>query len=264
MNDIKLDLLEDKGIAILTINRPDKRNAFRMKTIEEMDQTIQELEELNSIRCVIIIGAGSKAFSSGGDMKAELKYSKEEPWNLKRFNDLGSKMILRIINSKKPYLAAVNGFAFGAAISLILACDFSIAAEKAIFAIPTSGMGGVPGWGCTQLLPRSIGKQLAQRILLGNEKVEANEAFSMGLIGEVVTDQDLMHKTMMLAERIATYCPDAMTAIKTAVNRGAERTLVQGIAIEAGVLMRVNHESNFQEGLTAFFEKRDPIFHYDK
>ncbi|TWH45511.1 enoyl-CoA hydratase/isomerase family protein [Sporomusa sp. KB1] len=264
MNDIKVALLADKSIAILSINRPEKRNAFRMETIEEMAGVIQRLEDMPQIRCTIITGESDNAFSSGGDMRAELQYSKEEPWNLKKFNDLGGKMVLSIINSRMPYIAAVNGFAFGAALSVITACDFSLASENAVFAIPTSSMGGVPGWGCTQLLPRAIGKQRAQRILLGNERIGAVEAYSMGLIGEVVKSSALMPKVMEQAERIAFYPPQAITAIKIAVNHGLEDTLEKGIALEGDMLMQVNPDSNFQEGLEAFFEKRTPIVNYDQ
>lgn len=248
---------EKSNVAIITINKPDTMNSMDMAFLYDMQEVLDTCENNKEIRCAILTGAGSKAFTAGGDVKAERNFTAEE---VKEYNAQGGVIVRKIMNSRMPYIAAVNGYALGAAIGLITACDISISADNAVYGIPTPSLGGIPGWGCTQVIARVVGAQNAKMFLLANEKYSAEEAFRMGLVNKVVKQEELMDEAMKYAERMAAFAPNAMQATKYAVNTGLESSLVEGFQIEAAMLDRCNTDYNFKEGITAFLEKRPANF----
>jgi enoyl-CoA hydratase len=250
--------LEEKGnIAVITINKPETMNSMNLAFLYDMQEAIDLCEKNMDMRCAILTGAGEKAFSAGGDVVEEKNFTSDM---VKEYNAQGGVIIRMIMNSRMPYIAAVNGYALGAAVGLITACDISIAADHAIFGIPTPSLGGIPGWGCTQVTARVIGAQHAKMLLLANEKYNAEEALRVGLINKIVRRDALLTEAMKYAERIAAFAPNAMQSTKYAVNRGLESSLEEGFEIEAGMLDRCNTDVNFKEGITAFLEKRPAKF----
>lgn len=248
---------EQNNIAIIVINNPEAMNSMDMTFLYDMEEALDKCEKNKEIRCAILTGAGNKAFTAGGNVKVESAFNADE---INEYNLQGGVIVRKIMNSRIPYIAAVNGYALGAAIALITACDISIAVENSVFGIPTASLGGIPGWGCTQVMARIIGHQNAKMILLANEKYNAEEACKLGLINKVVKQEELMEEAMKYADRIAGFAPNSMEAIKHAVNRGLETSLEEGFQIEAKALNRCNPDYNFKEGITAFLEKRPPNF----
>jgi enoyl-CoA hydratase len=244
------------NVAILTINNPNKMNNMNTNFTCEIQTAIDYCEKNREIRCVIITGAGNKAFSAGGDLKEEKSFNAKE---VKEYNAQGRNIIMKILNSRIPYIASVNGYALGAAISLILACDLAISSDNAIYGIPTPSLGGIPGWGCTQVA-RAIGMKNAKFLLLANEKLNAEEAKNIGMVNKIVKQKDLDDVTMQYAERIASYAPNVMESIKFAINKGMDCSFDESLAMEANMLDNCNSEYNFKEGITAFLEKRKAKF----
>lgn len=240
-------------VAIITINNPDKMNSMDMQFVYDIQGLLDICERDTEIRCAVLTGAGDKAFTAGGDIKMERNLLAEE---LRELNDQGNAIIKMIMGSRMPYIAAVNGYALGAAIGLIAACDIVIAAEHAVFGNPTPSLGGVPGWGSIQLAARIIGPQNIKMFLLANEKCSAAEAHRMGLVNKVVKRGELMEMVMNYANTMASFAPNAIRAAKYAVNKGLEVTLEEGLRIEAEMIDCCNSEYNFKEGITAFLEKR--------
>src|SRR5665648_777298 len=248
---------EKDNVAIITINNSDTMNSMNMSFLYDMQEVIDICENNKEIRCSILTGVGNKAFTAGGDVKAERDFTADE---VKEYNCQGGIIVRKIMNSRMPYIVAVNGYALGAAIGLITACDISIAADTALFGIPTPSLGGVPGWGCTQIVARMIGAQNAKMLLLANEKYSAEEAFRVGLINKIVMQEELMEEAMKYAQRIANFAPNAMQSTKYAVNVGLECSLEEGCVIEATMLDNCNTDYNFKEGISAFLEKRSANF----
>jgi len=261
MSDVRLELCKERGYGIITLDIGATRNAMGAGTVPELIEALTVCNANQDIRCVIITGASDKAFSSGGDLNTELKYS-NEPQNLESFTKTGGDFLKLIMSCRIPVITAVNGVAFGAAIGIIVVSDFAIAVEKAVFGFPTTSLGGIPGWGCTQLLPRAIGLRNAKRLMIANERFDAQEALRLGLIDSVVKQEELMPKAIELAERLAFYAPEAVSTMKKIMNSGIDGSLNESFALEELAFCHVNQQPNFQEGICAFLEKRRPVFRY--
>ena len=262
MVDVLLDLKKEDGYAILTINKPDTRNAMRMTTLEEFHSAMDICEKSDEVRCLIITASGEKAFSSGGDLNEELRYSASEPHNMDKYNRLGCDFVNRIMKAKFPVLAAINGAAVGAAVCVIIACDMAVSVEHAIFATPTSGLGGMPGWGSQVLMPWALGRHNAAWLLLGNERLNAEDAKRIGLIEKILKPEELMPYIEGVAKKLASLPPQTISAMKKLMVDSASMTLDDGIAAEADVYPKVNSDPNFAEGIKAFLEKRPPKFSF--
>lgn len=246
---------------IITIDNEKKINCITMDMLKIMNEKVEQCNHDPDIYCVIITGAGKQAFSSGGDLKAEKLYAVKEHENIDSYNRLGMKLVRNIMNSPKPYIAAVNGYALGAALAVITACDIAIGSDNSVYGLPTTSLGGIPGWGCTQQVTRVLGRQCVMRMLLLNEKINADEAQKCGMISEIYAVNELMEKACELAEQIIRYPVNAVSAAKRCVNGGLELTLEEGLEFEAKLLYHNNTQYNFGEGISAFLEKREPEFH---
>jgi enoyl-CoA hydratase/carnithine racemase len=248
-------------IAVFTISRPKALNAMRMDFLKEAHELMDSLEVDESVRCVILTGAGEKSFSAGGDLKEEMANAESNHQGIIAYTRLGDELCLKIRRSRLPFIAAVNGYAFGAPLGLIAACDLSIAADNALFGLPTPSLGGIPGWGCTQTVTRCLGAHQVKRMLLANERFDAQEALRSGLVSQVTSQADLMTQALAAARQIAGYAPSVMALVKKTVNDGLEAPTVEAaLALEHASLSRCNLTPIFVEGIAAFLEKREPDF----
>ncbi len=244
-------------IGILTINRPEKMNALSNQLTSELKFVLDEIEQDDILRVLIFTGAGDKAFVAGADIQELLardaktgrKVSKER-------QDLFS----RIENLAVPVIAAVNGYALGGGLELALACSIRICSERAKFGAPEVKLGIIPGDGGTQRLPRLIGLGRAMEMILSGDFIDAQEAYRIGLANKVVPHEELMEKTLELADKIASRPPLAVQFAKEAVNRGVGSGLDSGYALESYLHALSCTTEDKKEGVSAFLEKRKGRF----
>ncbi len=245
------------GLAILTINRPDKLNALNDQVVSELLEAARALKADRSVRGVILTGAGPKAFVAGADIGDLARQGVLD--GRKRSLD-GQQMLLAFERMGKPVLAAVNGFALGGGCELAMACHIRIASENARFGQPEVNLGIVPGYGGTQRLPRIVGKGNALYLLLTGEHVTAAEALRIGLVSKVVPQDQLLAEAEKIMRTILAKGPVAIALTIEAVDRGLETTLEEGLRIEADAFGLVASTQDMKEGLTAFLEKRAAKF----
>ena len=251
-------IYEKKGsIGFLTVNRPDKLNALSNELIQELDNLLDEVEDDESLRVLVVTGAGEKAFVAGADIQ-EL---------VERDASLGRKVsrkrqtvFSRIENLPIPVIAAVNGYALGGGLELALACSIRISSDNAQFGAPEVKLGIIPGDGGTQRLPRLVGLGRAMEMILTGDFIDAREAYRIGLVNQVVSQQELMEKTMELAQKIAKRPPLAIRYAKEAVNRSQEGDTVSGYALESYLHALTCTTKDKAEGVKAFLEKRKGEF----
>jgi len=245
------------GIAFVTINRPDKLNALNDQVVAELGQAADRITSDDSIRGVILTGAGPKAFVAGADI-ADL--AKQGPFDGKARALRGQGVLRRLETCGKPVVAAVNGFALGGGCELALACHIRIASDTAKFGQPEVKLGIAPGYGGTQRLPRLVGKGRALQLILTGEMIDAAEAYRIGLVNKVVPAADLATESEKLVRGILAMGPLAVRLALEAVERGPDMSLDEGLLLEANHFGLLAATADMKEGLTAFLEKRAPKF----
>jgi enoyl-CoA hydratase len=244
-------------LAYITINRPDAMNALSNALVEELDRAFDLVEGDDQIRVLIITGAGDRAFMAGADI-GELK---ERDFILGRQQTRRRQQVLnRIAEMKIPVIAAVNGYALGAGLELAAACTLRVACREARFGSPEVNLGIIPGDGATQRLPRLIGFGRAMEMVLTGDFVDANKAYSIGLVNQVVPREELMEAVKKLASKLASKAPVALQCAKEAVNRSTEVGLYEGLAHESYLHAYTCATADKDEGVAAFLEKRKPDF----
>ncbi len=244
-------------IGILTINRPEKMNALSNQLMSELKMVLENIENEENLRVLLITGAGDKAFVAGADINELLvrdaqigrKVSKER-------QDLFS----RIENLAVPVIAAVNGYALGGGLELALACSIRICSDRAQFGAPEVKLGIIPGDGGTQRLPRLIGLGRAMEMILSGDLIDASEAYRIGLANKVVPHAELMEKTLELANKLASRPPLAVQFAKEAVNRSVGSGADSGYALESYLHALSCTTEDKKEGVSAFLEKRKGQF----
>lgn len=254
-------VVDDGSIRTLTLNRPDSLNAFNSELLSALGKAMREAEKDKSVRCVVITGAG-RAFASGQDL-AEVsdRYKSDKPIELGRhLRDLYNPMISKLRTLEKPVIAAVNGVAAGAGMSLALACDLRIAAESASFIQSFINVGVVPDSGSTFMLPRLVGLSRAMELAMTGRKVKAAEALQLGLINQIAADADLSAETKKLAHRLAELPTRAIGLTKRAMNAAWTNALDAQLDYEAQLQTTAGQTRDHREGVTAFLEKRPPKF----
>jgi enoyl-CoA hydratase len=249
------NLLSDDGAPVrtVTLNRPQVLNALDGRTLEELAEVFAAIEAAPEVRCVILTGAGDKAFAAGADIAAMATMGMEEA---RRFAGLGHRMADRIEGLGAPVIAAVNGFALGGGLELALTCDFIIAARTAKLGQPEAGVGVIPGFGATQRLPRRVGVARARQLLYTGDLLTAEEARAWGLVNEVTEPAELLPRAQALAAKIAGRAPLAVAAAKRAVRRGEDLPLDRGLAYEQELFGALFATADQKEGMAAFLEKR--------
>jgi len=248
----------EEDIAIITFNRPKVLNALNRATMAELSAAADELESDENVRCIILTGAGEKAFVAGADIR-ELQ-AIESAAEGAAFAAQGQSILFKIENLSKPVIAAINGYALGGGCELAMACDIRIAADTAKLGQPEINLGIIPGYGGTQRLPRLVGKGYAKWLILSGDMISAQEALRIGLVEMVVPAEELMTKARELAHRIARKAPLAVACAKTSINVGSETDLGTGCAYEASRFGLVCATEDRVEGTTAFLEKRPAQF----
>ena len=250
--------IEENGpIATVYINRPQSLNALNTAVLIALRDAFVSLATLASVRVIILTGAGERAFAAGADIKAMQSQSPDEARQMTR---LGQEVTLVIEATPQPVIAAVRGFALGGGCELAIACDLRIAATDAVFAQPEVGLGIPPGWGATQRLPRLIGLERAKDLIFTGRRVGAEEAQQIGLVTHVVPSESLIEAAHETATVISRQSPRAVAAAKRAINHALDLSLMAGLAYEAEIFAAAFATDDQREGMTAFIEKRRPVF----
>jgi enoyl-CoA hydratase len=245
-------------VGIITINRPEALNALNSDVLTELDHLL-DLIDLESTRCLIIKGAGGKAFIAGADV-AEMSAMDEDQARV--FGQFGNAIFRRIESLPIPVIAVINGYALGGGNELALSCDIRICSDNAVFGQPEAGLGITPGFGGTQRLARVIGStSKAKEILFTCRNIKAEEAKEIGLVSAVHSSESLMEEALKMATRIANQAPIAIRNIKKAVNEGLEVPIEDAIQLEVDLFSACFASEDQKEGMLAFLEKRkDRVF----
>ena len=257
MANYKTITIEKRGpVAILTINRPDKLNALNKKVHTEGVAALDELRKDDSIRVLVITGAGEKSFIAGADIS---EFEGQTPVTQRDL--FHEKTFFNTIDAfPKPVIAMVNGFCLGGGNELALACDLRIASENARFSQPEINLGIMCGGGGTQRLPRLIGEGRAMEMALTGEMIDAETAHRFGLVNHVYPIDQLEAETLKLAEKIAEKAPIALQLSKEAVKFASRSNLDEGLRREVDLFAICFSTEDKQEGVAAFLEKRKPVF----
>jgi len=245
------------GVAVITINRPDKLNALSSAVILELRDAFQRFAEEPGIRAVIVTGAGQKAFVAGADI-AELE-SLSAP-EAQAFALRGQRVFRLLECAGKPSVAAVNGYALGGGLELAMACTVRFAAENARLGQPEVKLGIVPGYGGTQRLPRLVGRGRALELLLSGEPVAAAEAHRIGLVNAVVPQPELLAFSRAWLAKVLANGPLAVALTMETVDAGLDAGLEAGLRLEAAAFGLTAATEDRREGTRAFLEKRLPVF----
>lgn len=251
-----IDYKKEGRIAIFTVNRPEAMNALNMETMRQFHDALKEFRDDNGLWVGIVTGAGEKAFCGGADIKDTLPFMKEhsrDQWAM-------PASIMRGLELWKPMVAAINGMALGGGLELALACDIRIVAENARLGTPEVTLGLIPGWGGTQRLPRVIPWCKAAELLLMGKLIDAQEAYRIGLVNQVVPQAEVMATAKEWAEALCKAAPLAVRAAKEAMLRGSAMTIEEGLRLENALVASVMATEDFIEGTTAFVEKRKPNY----
>ncbi|HET7274028.1 MAG TPA: enoyl-CoA hydratase-related protein [Longimicrobiaceae bacterium] len=253
--NLQLDV--EDGICTLAVNRPDKLNALNHETILELGRAVEEIAADDAIGGVIVTGTGPKAFVAGADI-AEL--AKMGPIDGVEISRLGQRVFRSIELSRKPVIAAVNGFALGGGCELALACHLRVASDTARFGLPETKLGIIPGYGGTLRLPRIVGKGRALEMILTGEMVGAEEALRIGLVNRVFPAEGLMKGARELMMTILRNGPIALALGIECTTRGMEMAVDDGLALESNLFGLLAATSDMREGMGAFMEKRAAKF----
>ncbi len=250
----------ENSVLTITLNRPDKLNAMTPTLLQELKEAFEEAGKDEQVRVVILTGAG-RGFCAGADLTAASElmmgggFSYEE-----NLNATYNPLILTMQNLQKPIIAAVNGVAAGAGMSLALACDLRIVAESASFLQAFVKIGLVPDSGSTWILPRLIGMTKALELMLTGQKVTSQEALALGMVNQVVADASLGETVQKMAEMFANAPTKTIGLIKQAVNFASTSTLEEAMKNEAALQDIAGKSADHMEGVAAFFEKRPAAF----
>jgi enoyl-CoA hydratase len=260
MHDPVLLAVED-GIALVTLNRPAKLNALNYQTIDRLMDMFDRIEGASGIGAVILTGAGQRAFSAGADIdEFSVSVAAGATIAIRDFVRRGQGLTSRIEAFAKPVIAAVNGLAFGGGCEITEAAHLAVASDTALFAKSEIRLGMPPTFGGTQRLPRLAGRKRALELLLTGEPFPAVRALEIGLVNKVVPAGELLPAARDLAKRILRHSPLATGAIITAVTRGLNMAIAEGLQVESEQFARLVPTSDLREGLAAWRERRTPIF----
>ena len=251
-------LTEKRGrVGIITVNRPEALNAVNGDVREGLAAAAAKFDADPEIGCVVLTGAGDKAFIAGADIKE---------MSDKTFLDMylgdAISVLDRFAAARIPMNAAVNGFALGGGCEIAMMCDIVIASEKAKFGQPEIKLGVIPGWGGTQRLVRAVGKAKAMDLILTGRMMDAAEAERCGLVARVVPHDKLMEEAIAAAETIASYSRPSVMVAKEATNRAFETSLAEGVRFERRIFYSLFATEDQSEGMRAFMEKRPAKFQH--
>ena len=239
-------------VTTITLNRPPT-NSVNLGVREDLDKAVTELEKSKETRVVIITGAGEKGFCAGMDLSDVANISKGPD---------GNKIMNAISRSKKPYIAAINGYALGGGCETALACHFRLMTDnpKAMIGLTEVNLGIIPGWGGVQRLPRVLGKSKALEIIFFSKRLSAPEALAIGLVDKVFPAADLMKEAQAFAVALAKRPPLAVAAVLEGMSVGLDKGIDEGLRVDTEWINKLVSSKDATEGITAFLEKREPVF----
>jgi len=247
----------DAAVATITVNRPKVLNALNSQTLDELRRAILDLKRDDSVRAVILTGAGEKSFIAGADIN---ELATQTPVSGREHAMSGQHILDLIEHMGKPVIAAINGFALGGGCELAMACTIRIASEHARLGQPEINLGLIPGYAGTQRLTRIVGRGRALELLLTGDQVTAQEAHRLGLVNRVVAAADLLAETRKIAVTLASKAPVAVRYILESVHKGVEMPFAQAQVFEATLFGLVASTEDMREGTRAFLEKRKAEF----
>jgi enoyl-CoA hydratase len=245
------------GIALVTVNRPDKRNALSGAVVAELQDAFERIEREPDLRAAIVTGAGGQAFVAGADI-AEL--AALSPLDARAFARRGQQAFRLLETSSKPSVAAINGWALGGGLELAMACTVRFAAESARLGQPEVKLGLIPGYGGTQRLPRLVGRGRALELLLAGEPITAAEAHRIGLVNAVMPQAKLLPHCRAWLGKVLAHAPAALALAMETVDAGLDAGLEEGLRLEAASFALCAATEDCREGTRAFLAKRKPAF----
>lgn len=251
-----VDISRYDSYVVLTLDQPDKLNALSSSMMDDLRDVFSQIEGDTDLRCVILTGAGVRAFSAGTNIKELAKLSESEALAVSL---RGQALCNQIEHCNVPVIAAVNGIAAGGGCELALACHLRVASRNASFSLPETKLAVIPGYGGTQRLAREIGSGRALDMMLTGRTLTAEEALESGLLNRLTTG-DALTEAVSLANEIAGLAPLAIQACLKAVIVGADLPLEEGLALEAKLFADLFATEDMREGTRAFLEKRPPVF----
>jgi enoyl-CoA hydratase len=245
----------EDAVAVLTVDRQDALNALDVETLTELRDALQEVAAVDDVRAVVLTGAGEKAFVAGADIKYMSGLDVEQA---KAWGALGHEAGRLLETMSKPTIAAVNGFALGGGCELALACDLRYASSGAKLGQPEVNLGIIPGWGGTQRLARVCGLGIAKELIFTGRTVDADEALRIGLVNGV--HDPVLDKALEVAVLLASKSPVALRLMKALANRALGGDHEANLEAEAEMFGELFSSDDAKEGMTAFVEKREPVF----
>lgn len=240
------------AVAVITINRPEALNALNSAVLDDLNAVLDGIDA-NSVRAVVLTGAGEKSFVAGADIGEMSKLTKAEG---EAFGKKGNDIFRRIETFPIPFICAVNGFALGGGCELSMSCDIRICSDNAMFGQPEVGLGITPGFGGTQRLARTISTGMAKQLIYTARNVKADEAYRIGLVNAVYPQAELMGAALKMASQIAANAPIAVRACKKAINDGLSLDMDKAIVVEEKLFGSCFETADQAEGMGAFLEKR--------
>lgn len=260
MADLVLNDTHD-GVTVLTLNRPEKLNALNYALIDRLLAALDDIEVDGGVRAVILTGAGERSFSAGGDIhEFSASVARGTDVAMRDFVMRGQRLTARLEAFRKPVIAAVNGIAFGGGCEITEAVPLAIASDRALFAKPEINLAMPPTFGGTQRLPRLAGRKRALELLLTGDWFPPPRALELGLVNQVVPHDDLMPAAFDLARRILRHSGPAVASVLTAVARGLNLSIAEGLLVEAEQFARMAATADLREGLDAWIDRRKPSY----
>jgi enoyl-CoA hydratase len=245
------------GVVSLTFNRPDKLNALSTPMVRQFESEIDAIAADSSVRAVILLGAGGKAFIAGADI-SEYRDHQVAAFNAYQFES--RRVFDKLEALPQPVIAAISGYALGGGFEIALCCDILICTASAQLGLPEGLLGLSPGGGGTQRLTRAVGKYMASDIMLAARRISGERAFQLGLAAEVVGEEELLEAALTRARGVLKIAPLAAREMKRLIRQGPDAALPTALAFEQEVLARLYGTQDGQEGIAAFLDKRKPEF----
>ena len=242
---------QEEFVGIITINRPKALNALNSTVLDELNATLDNID-INTTRCLILTGAGDKSFVAGADIGEMSTLTKAEG---EAFGKKGNDVFRKLETFPIPVIAAINGFALGGGCEISLSCDIRICSDNAVFGQPEVGLGITPGFGGTQRLARAIGVGMAKQMIYSARNIKADEAFRIGLVNAVYTQEELMDQAKKLASTIAKNAPIAVRNCKKAINEGLDVDMDAALVIEEKLFGDCFETEDQKYGMAFFLDK---------
>src|SRR5882724_8342545 len=251
--------VEDRpnDVLLATLDRPEVANAFDTRTALSLCELFERFQADQRYRCVVVTGAGDKAFCAGADLK-ERKSLSDDQWRSQ--HQTFERMFRAVRNCPIPVVAAVNGAAYAGGLELVLHCDFAYASTAAKFALTEVSLGIMPGGGGTQTLPRVVGERRAKELILAARPFTAEEALAWGVVNKLCEPGEVLQETLRAGDRLASLAPLALRQVKHAINEGLHRDLASAMQLEIEAYNRLVGTEDRREGIRAFNERRAPKF----